>query len=233
MNTAANVTRCDHRTSLRVEVACEFSTVRAAIAQVRDWLAEKGLPEAELGAWDLALVEAANNAVKYASADARKLPVVIEVSAGERDVEVRVTDHTSGFEWPAEIKLPDADAESGRGLYLMKSLTDEIFYLRHPCQNIMVLRRTHVPLSTQNPLNSQLRQRLVEAETALTDMTSELATNYESLVAVFRYRSELGALRWLKENPVTKNMPVVMLSARGKRFPWSRPERERVERGLS
>ena len=191
--------RGDHRTSLRVEVACELSAVRAGVAQVRGWLAEKGLPEAELDAWELALIEAANNAVKYADPKARQLPVVIDVSAGERDVEVTVADRTAGFDWPDEIKLPEADAERGRGLYLMKSLTDEIFYLRHPGRNILVLRRARPAGTKVLPDTGDLQRRLAEAETALTDMTSELATNYESLVAVFRYSSELGAHTDLKE----------------------------------
>jgi len=65
------IARPDHRTSLRIEVACEFSAVRGAITQACGWLAEKGLPEADLGAWELALIEAVNNAVKYADPGAR------------------------------------------------------------------------------------------------------------------------------------------------------------------
>jgi len=196
----ASPTRSDHRISLRIEAACEFTAVRSAVAQVSAWLAEKNLGEAELGAWELSLVEAANNAVKYANDTARQLPVVIEILAGERDIEARVTDHTAGFDWPAEIKLPADDAERGRGLYLMKSLTDEIYYLRHPGQNVLVLRRAR-PAAGQNlfPDVAQLQQRLAEAETALTDMTSELATSYESLVALFRYSSELGTQTDLEE----------------------------------
>ena len=192
--------RSEHRISLRVESACEFTAVRAAVAHVGGWLAEKGFSEAELGAWDLALVEAANNAVKYADASARQLPVVLEISAGERDVEVRVTDHTAGFDWPQEIKLPDENAERGRGLYLMKSLTEEIFYLRHPGQNVLVLRRARPAATTEIfPDPAQLQQKLADAETALTDMTSELATSCESLVALFRYSSELGTQTDLQE----------------------------------
>jgi serine phosphatase RsbU (regulator of sigma subunit)/anti-sigma regulatory factor (Ser/Thr protein kinase) len=198
-NSPTVAARAEHRTSLRVETAGEFSAVRAAVSQVRDWLGENGLPEAELGAWELALVEAANNAVKYAAPERRNSPVVIEISAGAKDVEARVTDHTAGFDWPAEIKLPEADAEHGRGLYLMKSLTDEIFYLRHPGQNVLVLRRARPAGTNFLPDLGDLQRRLADAETALTDMTAELATNYESLVAVFRYSSELGAHTDLKE----------------------------------
>src|ERR1017187_8106607 len=197
----AHEVRAEQRTSLRVETACEFSAVRAGVARVCGWLGELGLPEAELGAWELALVEAGNNAVKYATPATRTLPVVLEISAGARDLEARVTDHTAGFDWPAEIKLPDADAERGRGLYLMQSLTDEIFYLRHPGQNVLVLRRARPAGTSVLPDPGDLQRRLADAETALTDMTTELAANYESLVAVFRYSSELGAHTDLKDLP--------------------------------
>ena len=197
---SARPARCEHRISFRVEAACEFTAVRGAVAQVSGWLAENNLPEAELGAWELALVEAGNNAVKYAGADAKSRPVAIEISAGARDIEARVTDHTAGFDWPAEIKLPSAEAERGRGLYLMQSLTDELFYLRHPGQNVLVLRRAR-PAGAKEICadDGQLQQRLAEAETALADMAAELATSYESLVALFRYSSELGTQTDLQE----------------------------------
>ena len=178
---------------MRLEAACEFSAVRAAIAQVQRWLAEKKLPEADLGAWELALMEGANNAVKYAPPAARGLPVVIEISEGERDVEARITDHTAGFDWPAEVKLPEDESESGRGLFLMRSLTDYAAYFRHPGENILVLRRAHTGSSNLvAPAAGPLPQRLAEAEGALNDMAAELATSYESLVAMFRYSAELG-----------------------------------------
>jgi serine phosphatase RsbU (regulator of sigma subunit)/anti-sigma regulatory factor (Ser/Thr protein kinase) len=189
----------EHRTSLRVETACEFSAVRAGVAQISAWLGELGLSEADLGAWELSLIEAGNNAVKYSPPSARQQPIVFELSAGARDLEGRVTDHTAGFDWPAEILLPEPDAECGRGLFLMKSLADEIFYLRHPAQNVLVLRRARLAGSTVLPDTNDLQRRLAEAETALTDMTAELAANYESLVAVFRYSSELGGHTDLKE----------------------------------
>ena len=190
---AANSPNADHRIVLRLEIPCEFIAVRGATQQVGRWLAERGLNEAELGAWELALVEAANNAVKYASPEARKSPVAIEVSCGARDIEVRVTDHTAGFEWPTEIKLPEEDAEHGRGLYLMESLTDKIFYLRGLAENVLVLRRAR-PAGGHElfPDVSQLQQKLADAETALTEMTAELASSYDSLVARFRYSAELG-----------------------------------------
>jgi serine phosphatase RsbU (regulator of sigma subunit)/anti-sigma regulatory factor (Ser/Thr protein kinase) len=197
---SASTMRRESRTSLRLEAACEFSAVRAATLAVRAWLAEKKLPEADLAAWELALIEAANNAVKYAGEPARQLPVTIEISCGERDVEARITDHTEGFNWPEKIDLPDVDSESGRGLFLIKSLTDHVAYLRHAGENVLVLRRAR-PISNAEilPDAGQLQKRLADAETALTEMTAELASSYESLVALFRYSSELGAHADLKD----------------------------------
>ena len=69
MNFQATSAVCgESRITLRLEMACELAAVRTATLAVRDWLAEKGLPEMELGGWELALAEAANNAVKYADA---------------------------------------------------------------------------------------------------------------------------------------------------------------------
>ena len=181
-------------------MACELSAVRPATLAVRDWLAEKSLPERELDGWELALAEAATNAVKYADADARQLPVTIEVLWGEREVEARITDHTAGFEWPEKVDLPDVDAEGGRGLFLIQSLTDEVVYLRHSGQNVMVLRRAQNAAGKEIlPDVSQLQNRLADAEAALMDMTTELSSSYESLVALFRYSAELGANTNLKE----------------------------------
>jgi serine phosphatase RsbU (regulator of sigma subunit)/anti-sigma regulatory factor (Ser/Thr protein kinase) len=183
----------DHRLSLRVEAACEFSAGRAAVLQLCRWLGEKGLPELELNAWELALVEAVNNAVKYASAAAHQLPVILEISIGAHDVEARITDHTTGFDWPHEVGLPATDAEKGRGLFLIKSLTSYANYFRQGTENILMLRRAR-PAGTENLTDiGQLEHRLAETESVLADMTAELASSYESLVALFRYSSELGA----------------------------------------
>ena len=185
----------EFRDMIKFEATCDFAAVRNATLAARVWLAEKNLPEKDLGAWELVLVESVNNAVKYADPAARQLPVILELSCGDRDVEARVTDQTSGFDWPeGEVALPDPDSETGRGLFLIKSLTDQSAYFRHSCQNVLVMRRARPAMGKNGLLEvSQLQTRLAEAEAALTDMTAELASNYESLVALFRYSSELGA----------------------------------------
>ena len=64
----------------------------------------------------------------------------------------------------------------------------------------MVMRRARAAVGNEIlPDICQLQNRLADAETALTDMTAELASSYESLVALFRYSSELGAHADLKD----------------------------------
>ena len=69
----------------------------------------------------------------------------------------------------------------------------KFFICAIPEQNVLVLRRARPAGKSVLPDLGDLQRRLADTETALTDMTTELAANYESLVAVFRYSSELGA----------------------------------------
>src|SRR5882757_9354795 len=115
---------------LRVSMECDLSKVRQASAHMKLFLADQGFARADVDACELAVVEACNNAIKYAGAEARAQEVVLEVVCDRLELEIRVRDHTAGFEMPKEIELPDFEKESGRGLYLIDSLMDDVNYLR-------------------------------------------------------------------------------------------------------
>lgn len=178
-----------------VESDCSFPAVRESARIIRDWLASCQIDDSDSAAWELALVEAANNAVEHAVGPARDKPVRIEILLGDFHVEARVFDNTPGFDFPSEVDLPDAEAEGGRGIFLIKSLTESSEYLRSPTGNILRLRRPRtVPtgiVPAANPADLELR--LADAEQALTEMSEELASSYEILVAMFRYSAELGS----------------------------------------
>src|SRR3954463_4307220 len=93
--------------ALRIRLECDLAKVRQASAHMKTFLADQGFAPADLDACELAVVEACNNAIKYAAADGRCLEVGLEVICGKTDLEIRVTDHTEGFDLPTEIKLPD------------------------------------------------------------------------------------------------------------------------------
>src|SRR5579862_7648329 len=136
--------------ALQLALPCELNQVRHAAQTVHRFLMEQGCEEEMLTACDLALVEACNNAIKYAPESARAQPVIVDIVCTARQIELRVTDHTHGFEWPKHIELPPPESESGRGLYLIQSLMDSAAYLRGNDENILVLRKSRPSTDAEN-----------------------------------------------------------------------------------
>ncbi len=94
-------------------------------------------------------------------------------------VVARIHDGNEPFKWPEDPQLPDDDSESGRGTFLIHSLTDFRKYRCHPGENILTLERRHTPAAPSEDL-----------EATLDAMTEELAACYESLSAIFRFTAE-------------------------------------------
>ena len=128
----------------RFEVPCDLSQVHAATQAVHQFLSEQGCGEAEVMDCKIALVEACNNAIQNARPADRDLPVEIAAAVRAREIELRVTDHTPGFDWPAQAKLPAPEAERGRGIYLIQTVMDCTHYIRGGRDNVLVLRKKRV-----------------------------------------------------------------------------------------
>lgn len=172
--------------TLRLALPCELKEVRQAAQAVHGFLKEQGCNEELLTACDLALVEACNNAIKYAPETARQTPVRVEVICNDGQLELRVTDHTAGFEWPERVELPPPESESGRGIFLIQSLMDSSDYLRGKGENILVLRKARSASGTQNADLSADNDGLI------TGLLEEVSSCYESLSAIFRHGAEHG-----------------------------------------
>jgi serine phosphatase RsbU (regulator of sigma subunit)/anti-sigma regulatory factor (Ser/Thr protein kinase) len=188
--------------TLRVRLECDLSKVRQASAHMKLFLTDQGFARADLDACELAVVEACNNAIKYVAAAGKCQEVGLEVICGKTDLEIRVTDHTAGFELPKEIQLPDFEKESGRGLYLIDSLMDEVTYLRGRGENCLVMRkkREMEKQAAETAISAEeATRRLGESEQVIRDMAEELSSCYESLSAIFRCSSELGKTNDLEE----------------------------------
>src|SRR6266568_3807792 len=65
--------------TLRMSLSCNLTEVPPARQAVRSFLAAQGLRERELGACELALVEACNNAIQYVSQAGRHQPIAVRV----------------------------------------------------------------------------------------------------------------------------------------------------------
>jgi anti-sigma regulatory factor (Ser/Thr protein kinase) len=125
----------------RIELACDLAEVRRAAQGVHSFLAGQGCVEDDLRDCELAIVEACNNAIEYVQESHRQEPVVIEALCYPTELEFRVTDHTTGFDWPERPALAATASESGRGVYLIQSLMDAAAYHRSAEGNVLVLRR--------------------------------------------------------------------------------------------
>ncbi len=127
--------------SLEFEIPCELGYVRRAGEKLQLFLAESGCCLSEAVDCRLALVEACNNAVQYVRPEAQHLCIGVRARCDAWQVEIRVIDHTGGLDWTAPASLPSTQAEGGRGVYLIKRVTDCSEYLREAGQNVLVLRK--------------------------------------------------------------------------------------------
>jgi len=126
---------------LRLQVECNFVAVRLSATTVREYLAARGVAQRDLWACELAFVEGCNNAVQHTPASRAGEKLSVELSCDSTHVELRINDHTHGFEFPTESRLPAAEEERGRGIYLMRTLMDEVDYICDPSSNCLVLRK--------------------------------------------------------------------------------------------
>lgn len=126
---------------LRFHLECNFAAVRRCASQVRSYLVAHGLAEKDVWACELALVEGCNNAVQYTPAQHASEKLLVELKCAPTHIELRINDHTEGFDLPVQTELPVPDQESGRGIFLMRSLMDEVDYVRRGSTNCLILKK--------------------------------------------------------------------------------------------
>jgi serine/threonine-protein kinase RsbW len=127
---------------LRLELDGDLSKIRPAATELHKFLQQHGCSEQMRADCELIMVEACNNAVKHSSGwQGHSEPVVVEARIEPREIELRVIDHGPGFNWPEDATLPEPEQESGRGVFLIKALTDYAAYFREADYNILVLRK--------------------------------------------------------------------------------------------
>src|SRR5947207_3961066 len=134
-----------------LSMPCAVEHIAATAATARKFLLEQQLSTAEADACELALVEACNNAVLYAPPERRQEAIGIQIIASRDMVEFQISDHTAGFDWQGGVSLPPADEAHGRGLFIIRSLMDEVMYLRGSFENRLVLRKKRAGESSNAP----------------------------------------------------------------------------------
>jgi serine phosphatase RsbU (regulator of sigma subunit)/anti-sigma regulatory factor (Ser/Thr protein kinase) len=195
--------------TLRLAFAPDLASARAVSVAIRTFLAEQGVAEKELFSYELCISEASNNAVEYAEGHARNLRPVAEALFTPSQIELRVTDHTAGFDLPEKIAAPSPLTDRGRGLFLIQSVMDEVRYLRGTKENILVMRKKRravptlaaISLDPFNPTSvEKYQQHLSESSAQMARMAEELKLRSETLSSVFRCCAELGRIDKVSES---------------------------------
>lgn len=180
---------------IRVEAHATLESAHEAVCTITEWFGKQGLGSEECSEWKLVLAEAATNAVRH---NPGPFPLRIEACSTTTATEIRITDYSAGFDWPEDFALPEDDeSEHGRGLFIIRSLTDHSSYLRGRGENVLYLQRTR--RTALRPAD--------DLETTLDLMTAEVTSCYETLANIFRLSSEAArdvtpdalAENWLEE----------------------------------
>jgi serine phosphatase RsbU (regulator of sigma subunit)/anti-sigma regulatory factor (Ser/Thr protein kinase) len=193
----------DRPATLRLTFAPDFASARGVSGEIRDFLAEQGMPQNELFSYELCIAEACYNAIEYAQGEAREFRPIAEVLFAGDLVEMRVTDHTAGFVLPERLPPPSPKLERGRGLFVIQSVMDEVRYLRGPSENTLVMRKRrrsagpaqaprldHGVAQPQSPEEGQ--DELAKSKWDLATAADERSLRSEALSAIFRCCAELG-----------------------------------------
>lgn len=182
-----------HGISWTQSLTCDVAAVREVTRELCEFLKEQGLGPDEVASWELLCAEAGNNAVQYVQPAATSLPVVISARVTGEAVELQIVDHTAGFDFPEHPQLPDDLSEHGRGLFLIRSLTDQATYLRGRHENRLILVRHRRGLAApDSPGSTASTADPAGCEYILKTMSEELVACYESLSAIFRFTAEIN-----------------------------------------
>jgi serine phosphatase RsbU (regulator of sigma subunit)/anti-sigma regulatory factor (Ser/Thr protein kinase) len=182
--------------AFELRLPCDISQVRTMAERARKFFLAKGLAQSEVMSCELALVEACNNAVLYAKPSRQLDPILIELRCDPAQIEMRIRDHTDGFDLPEKAGLAEQDEEHGRGVFIMQSLMDSVDYRVGIGENVLTLRKNRSPKNDAGEIVeedlAELKLKLAESEQIVNEMAEELSSCYESLSAIFRSGAELG-----------------------------------------
>ena len=120
------------RTLAELSVPSEPGNERRAMEEVAGTVEGLGLPDRTLERLKTAVAEATMNAMEHGNRYREEAPVLIEVSATDAELSVKITDEGTGP--PAfdpqtpdlEAKLGGEQTPRGWGLFLIKSMVDEM-----------------------------------------------------------------------------------------------------------
>lgn len=144
------------------------------------------VPDGEIGAIELAVTEALNNAIEHGAKENDRESIFVQWHLEEQSIFFEIEDPGNEIPETGDAELPDDPlCERGRGTFLIHELMDEVVHFlaggRHRLQLIKHLGN--------EPVAPESR---AELEATVSAMAEELSTSYENLSALFRLGEQLA-----------------------------------------
>jgi serine/threonine-protein kinase RsbW len=118
----------------------DVDAVHDLVAQLWDDRPDVG--DLDRMAFETALVELASNVIEHAD-HGQGVSCVVSVTVDDGSMSARLRDGAEPGDFRLTARdMPDADAESGRGLAMVQLLCDELTYERVGDENVWSVRRT-------------------------------------------------------------------------------------------
>lgn len=133
--------------AIRFSIESRLENLAILGVAVRAACAQAGMDEVDSYQSELAVIESATNAIKYAYSGKEGYQVDVVLTLGQDKVEFRVEDSgvpmkSNGKSWADFDYLKAASLpEHGMGLYIIKQTMDEVSYSSDTGRNVMVMAR--------------------------------------------------------------------------------------------
>ena len=165
--------------STHLRFPCDIDSARQGAREACWFLATQGAYPEELRAWELLLTEAVANAVQHTSADRRGVQIEILLVVHPGEIEAHVIDHGQGFRLPDCVELPEDLEESGRGLYVIRSMVDRLDYQVGNGANRLILTRARVAPEAGTEISPPQCMRPEQVATILLEHDLKLARSIQ------------------------------------------------------
>lgn len=130
---------------LSLTIASELNNIRGVENFIEKTIKEFELPEDIRGKIILSITEAVNNSILYGNKQDPQKLVKLAVFRSQKKVIFTVEDEGEGFDFkniPDPTTPENLEKATGRGLYLMTHLTDELLFAKNGAKVIMVFSLT-------------------------------------------------------------------------------------------
>lgn len=114
-----------------MELASKQESIVAVEQLVDDLKEQLGFPDELYGNVLIALTEAVNNAIMHGNVFSENKKVVVSYSATEQYIDFTIKDEGAGFDYahlPDPTDPTNIEKTTGRGVFLMRQLSDELVY---------------------------------------------------------------------------------------------------------